>query len=480
VLRPHQVAPAQELLDILRVRDAAVDWSDCGVGKTYMAAWVAAQLRIPTLVVCPHISQSSWHRAAAAFGDTLSVINYESLRTGKHPYGSWDRMPGPREEYFQCVNCQCKFKPGQSWPACYTRHDGVHCFETRKKSQKLGRFTFNPAVRFVIFDEAHRASGISSLNADMLIGAKRGGQKILGLSATPATSPLHLRALGFVLGLHQLTNFDSWLSRLGVRRIPGGGYKWMVSKARQLEIMAAIRAQIIPERGIRVTIDSIPDFPECDISAELYDLEKSGRIEECYAEMAEALTDLKTFSADDKAPDHPLTKLLRAQQEIELLKIPIVEELTADYLAKGFSVAVFVNYSQTISELAKRLETDAIIDGSPNGVRFRDRSIARFQDNSARVILANVRAGGCSISLPDDDGDHPRVGLVFPGTSATDLRQVFGRLRRHGGKSRSYYRVILANTPSERSTHRALTLKLDNLDALNDSDLSPENLRLGG
>jgi superfamily II DNA or RNA helicase len=448
-----------------------------GVGKTYAGAWVASQLRIPALVVCPHISQSAWHRAAAAFGDTLSVINYESLRTGKHPFGSWDREPGPREVYYQCTNCQCKFKPGQSWPACYTRHDGVHCFETRKKSQRLGRFTFSPAVKMVIFDEVHRCSGLNSLNADMLIGAVRGGQKVLGLSATPATSPLHLRALGYALGLHHLVDYNAWISRLGVRRIPGGGFKWMVSKARQLEIMAGIRSQIIPEKGIRVTIDSIPDFPECDISAELYDLEKSGRIEELYAEMATALADLKTFSADDKAPDHPLTKLLRAQQEIELLKIPIVEELTADYLAKGFSVAVFVNYSQTITELSKRLNTDAIIDGSPRGVKFRDDSISRFQENSARVLLANSKAGGCSISLPDDDGDHPRVGLVFPGTSATDLRQIFGRLWRHGGKSRSYYRVILANTPSERSTHRALSAKLDNLDALNDSDLTPENLR---
>lgn len=476
MLRPHQIDPAKELLEILRVFDAAVDMSDMGIGKTYIAAWVAAQLHIPTLVVCPKISISAWHRAAAAFGDTLSVINYEALRTGNHPFGNWSRAARPREIYFQCINCQRRFKPEEDIPPCYCRTDGIHGFETRRKSQSRGSFNFHPAVGCIIFDEVHRCSGIDSLNAEMLIGAKRGGKRILGLSATPGTSPLHFRALGFALGLHKLGDFFTWASRLGVRRIPGGGFKWMVSAAQQKIVMAALRASIIPERGIRVTIDSIPDFPECDITAELYNLKGSERIEELYAQMADAIKQLRNTMLDDKSPDHPLTKLLRAQQEIELLKIPIAEELTADYLAKGFSVAIFTNYSQTITELSKRLKTKLIIDGSPHGVKNRDESIEKFQDNTGRVILANSKAGGVSISLEDRDGEHPRVGLVFPGTSATDFRQVCGRLRRHGGKSKSHYRILFADTPSDRAIHRNLSPKLDNLDALNDSDLTPENL----
>lgn len=478
MLRPHQIEPAKALLDVLSRANAAVDWSDMGIGKTYVAAWVASQLRIPTLVIVPKISISAWHRAAAAFSDSLSVINYEALRTGNHAFGKWERKPGPREIYFQCVNCQRKFKPGEILPKCYCRTDGIHGFETRKKKQSLGKFTFHPAVKFVIFDEVHRCGGTDSLNAEMLIGAKRAGCKILGLSATPATTPLGFRGLGYVLDLHKLGDFYQWASRLGVRRIPGGGFKWMVSAERQASIMADLRSDIIPAKGIRVRIEDVPDFPECDISAELYDLEKSGRIDALYAEMADAIAALRNTCLNDKSPEHPLTRLLRAQQEIELLKIPIVEELTADYNAKGYSVAIFVNYSQTLREISERLKITDIIDGSPEGVKHRDRAIDNFQTNRSQNILANIKAGGVAISLPDLDGYHPRVGLVFPGTSAVDLRQVFGRLPRHGGKSKSHYRVILANTKSERSTHRTLTLKLDNLDALTDSDLLPENLRL--
>jgi hypothetical protein len=477
MLRPHQIAPAAALLDVLRTSNAAVDWSDMGIGKTYVAAWVVAQLRIPTLAVVPKISISAWHAAAAAFGDTISVINYEALRTGRHPFGKWDFPPRPASRFFICTNCQRKFNVEDDIPPCYCRTDSIHCFDTRRKPQRLGKFTFDSRIGLVVFDEVHRCGGTDSLNAEMLIGAKRSGCKILGLSATPASSPLDLRALGYVLGLHKLGDFYLWASRLGVRRIPGGGIKWMASRQRQIEIMAGLRAQVIPAKGIRVTIAEVPDFPECEIRAQLYDLEKSGRIDELYLIMADALARLKNTRLNDKSPEHPLTVMLRAHQEIELLKIPIVCERVSDYNAKGVSCAIFCNYSQTITELSARLGITAIIDGTPHGVKHRQESIDAFQSNKVQNILANSKAGGVSISLPDLDGFHPRAGLVLPGTSAVDFRQLCGRLPRHGGKSRSIYDIILANSKGDRAIHQALSLKLNNLDALTDADLSPENLR---
>jgi len=235
-------------------------------------------------------------------------------------------------------------------------------------------------------------------------------------------------------------------------------------------------SRIIPERGIRVRKIDIPDFPGCDISAELYDLHKGGRIDELYKLMSESIAKLRSASLSDKSSEHPLTKILRARQEIELLKVPIFEELVSDLNAKGFSVAIFVNFAQTIAELSKRLRTKCIVDGSPEGVRNRVASIEKFQLNQEQNIILNAEAGGPTISLDDRDGEHPRVGLVSLGFSATTTRQLFGRLPRHGGKSKSFYRVILADKTVETQIYRAVTPKLDNLDALTDADLSPENL----
>jgi hypothetical protein len=476
-LRPHQVEPARQLLDLLSRSDVAIDGSDMGVGKTHVAAAVAARLNLPTLCVAPKISLYAWRAAAALEGDAVSVINYELLRTGTTPYGWWDNPPPTtRAIYFQCTHCQRKYKDGETIDGCYCRPDGIHCFDTRKVAHRYGRFHFHPGVRLVVFDEVHRCSGLDSLNAEILIAAKREQRKILALSATLAMSPLQLRALGYVLGLHQLSDFELWARRKGVRRIPRGGLKWLVSEASQSKIMSDIREQIFPALGVRVTTESIPDFPACDIQAELFDLDEGGKLESLYAEMGDAIAALKAHAEFDKDAEHPLTKILRARQAIELLKVPLMCELHSDYRAKGFSVALFVNFSQTIAELRKRLRTECVVDGSEYGIKFRDKNIGYFQSNGSREIILNIQAGNESISLGDTDGNFPRVGLVMPCDSAVRFRQLVGRLPRHGGRSTSYYRVLFAANSPEVRMHRALRAKLNNLDALNDGDLSPENL----
>lgn len=94
-LRDFQQAPADWLLTLLANGTNALDASDCGAGKTYTACAVASALRLPTLVVSPAISTTHWSRVAAHFGDTLSVVGWEMLRTGRTPYGHW---ANPRPE----------------------------------------------------------------------------------------------------------------------------------------------------------------------------------------------------------------------------------------------------------------------------------------------------------------------------------------------------------------------------------------------
>ena len=225
--------------------------------------------------------------------------------------------------------------------------------------------------------------------------------------------------------------------------------------------------------GIRMRIDEIPDFPECDIQAELYDLKAADKINQLYAKMAGYLAELKEHSKYDKDSEHPLTKRLRAREEIELLKVPLAAELARDAIEKRFSVAIFLNFASSLKALSHALGTNCIIDGSVTGAQ-RDRNIGDFQENKERAILVNIKAGGVSMSLPDLDGEHPRLGLAMPTDSAVDMLQVFGRLPRHGGKSKSHYRVLLAAGTCETKTYDAFQTKAGNLAALNDGDLRPE------
>jgi len=483
MLRPHQIEPAARLLGALAKHRAGVDLSDTGVGKTYVASSVANTLNVPTLVICPKIARTAWHRAAESFGTVFSVTNYERIRTGRTPYGTWQHMPckdKPEPEFF-CQSCQCKVDL-ENFTPCYTHHAGIHCIFAKKTDWNYGEFRYSPRIKLLVFDEAHRCNGLDSLNADLLIAAKRQGIPTLCLSATLATSPLQMRALGYLLGLHTLVprgglGFYEWAAKYGCRRDPtiGPGVHWLVSELKQRQIMSEIHTKI-SDKTVRVRTGDIPGFPERDIQAELYDLEESGKIDELYAQMREPLAELRERSALDVAPESALTKILRERQKVELLKVPIACELAQDYLDKGFSVGIFCDFTGTLRQLAKRLSCDCVIDGSPDGVRNRQRYIDEFQMNKQRLILIQNKAGGICISLQDLDGEHPRVGIVFPTFSIVDMRQDMGRFHRDGGKSKCFYRVIFAANTVETQVYAAWRAKGNNLDALNNLDMIPEKI----
>src|SRR6266581_3154591 len=191
-LRPHQRTPAQSLLDILQKGRAGVDMSVMGSGKTYIASAVMSALTLPILIVAPKVSLTQWKRAAEHFGDTFSIINYEQLRYGNIAYGTWQNGRPPERterETFTCQSCQAVLDP-KNLTTCYAHHLGIHCIQTRIRPHRYGKFNFHPAIGGIVFDEVHRCAH-DSLNADMLIGAKRQNKIVLGLSATIGNSPLH-------------------------------------------------------------------------------------------------------------------------------------------------------------------------------------------------------------------------------------------------------------------------------------------------
>lgn len=478
LLRPHQVQPVARLVRILQAGVNAVDLSDTGTGKTYVAVAVANRLKVPTLAIVPKISVSQWHAAAAHFGDTLSVVNYESLRTGRTPFGTWENPPPPgfrSETYFKCQCCQLIVDPENDPDGCYCHPLKIHCLETKKVPWEYGQFKFSPAVGLTIWDEVHRCGATNSLNADMLIAARRQRIPVLGLSATSACGPLEMRALGYVLGLHNLNDFYRWTLKYGCGKIEGlRGWHWKAGKDRQKEFMLQLREEIIPSRGVRVSYKNIPNFPERTVTPRLFDIDGGGQLDALYGEMREALECLEKRTAIDTDAEHPLTKMLRALQRIELLKVPLVCELVPDYLAKGYSVGVFVNYKQTMTELRKRLKCDCFIDGSPEGSRGRAGSIARYQAGKDRLILINSDAGGAAVSLPDETGESPRKGLVMPPRSARTFKQLIGRFHRENSLSPCSYDILLAAKTAEVSTHTKLMGKVDNLDTLNDGDFLPD------
>lgn len=482
-LLPYQESARDALISALKTHGAALDASDMGTGKTWTAVGVIQKLNLPTLCVVPAISVSSWKRVGEQLNTEFDVVSMDLVRGGNTPYGRWENpLPKKRSIFFRCEKCQLKFNQnlGDFTPCPYG--SGIHCIETLKRKHEYGRFVWASGIRLLVFDEAHRAGALDSLQGDMLVAAKRESIPTLLISGTALDSPLGARAIGYSLNLHSLVGsggFWSWAIKRGCRKIPFRGFQFCGTDQQKKKIMAGLHAEIFPSRGVRVRISDLGDaFPACKITAELYDVASPDRINSLYEQMAESIA--AVHERRDADGELPITNLLRGRMEIELLKIPVFVELANDALAQGFHVAIFVNFRASVQELCTRLKTDCRVDGSQTGAAGkakRDKNVEDFQSDKEPVIILTSAAGGVSISLHDLHGKFPRLGLVSPGFSSRELRQVFGRLRRQGGRSPAQYRVLFAADTVEAQVHRTLSAKLDRLDALNDGDLMPENLK---
>ena len=193
--------------------------------------------------------------------------------------------------------------------------------------------------------------------------------------------------------------------------------------------------------------------------------------EMCIRDRLEAL-DLRRETDEDSA----LTIQLRARQEVELLKVPIFEELTTDAHASSSSVVIFVNFRDTAQALINRLssldENIGFIGGHQNEFE-RQLEVNKFQSNDSRILICMTQAGGTGLSLHDETGDFPRISLISPSFSAIDLRQALGRVHRATGKSPSIQKIVFANDTVEMRVCKAVREKLNNIDLINDDEMNP-------
>ena len=97
-LRPWQVESVSKLVTAINKDGCAIDGSDVGVGKTYVACAVARELKMKVLVVCPKAVMEPWKRVLVNHfkmkGSLVGIINYEQIRrpTAENLYGKFQRI----------------------------------------------------------------------------------------------------------------------------------------------------------------------------------------------------------------------------------------------------------------------------------------------------------------------------------------------------------------------------------------------------
>ena len=410
-----QEEPAKALLKSLEESRIAADWSDTGTGKTAKAVWIAKKLGKPIGIICPKAVIPSWkdwcHKAGV---EATFILNYEKLRAGKTGFGSF-------------VN-------------------GIWIWEKLSPDMLL------------IWDEVHKCKGANSLNGKMLVASRQ--FYVLMLSATFASNPLDMRSTGFMLGLHKYVDFFAWCIRSGVKKAPWGALAFFGGKAKLSVIHQAMGA-----KANRVKISELGDaFPDNEVFAEAYDC---GEVQGIYDGLQERLAALEQSREKDKP--HPMTELLRARQEAELVRVPVLVDLAEALLDEERSVVIFCNFRDTLNLLAKKFKDPCYIWGGQPAEQ-REGMIADFQCNANHVMLCQIQSGGVGVSLHDIN-DRPRSSLICPTYSAVDLKQALGRIHRAGAKSKAVQRIIFAAYSIEEQVMKKVKSKLKNIETLNDGDM---------
>lgn len=454
-LLPYQISPAGDLVARLLRYNSAVDGSDPGTGKTYTAAAVARELSYAPIVVCPMSVMEPWRRTLTKFGVTPTcIVNWEYARSKGFRFGF-------------------KSKEGYVWRGL-------------------------PKNVLIIFDEAHRGKGEATLQAEMIVAARRQDIPHLLLSGTLAQNPREMRASGYSLDLHALYDFNEFCGKYGGAKNKFN--RWVF--ADNVAAMTSISRQLYPARGVRVRIADLGDaFPETRIVAESFDVEGATVQNEKHVELMREIERLQKLkhsvkgletklaeakevgaraglSASEeellaeyrKAKAAVMTLDLRYRQDAELRKVPIVADLARDAIATGQSVAIFVNYHESLKLLEQSLKAVVIHGQQKPGERAE--AIRRFQADEVHAIVCNIQAGGVGVSLHDVRGERARHSFVMPTYSAQDLIQVLGRVHRAGGLSKSQQTLVYAAGTVEENVCRAVKLKLAAIDALNDGDVA--------
>ena len=459
-LYPVQREAVDRMAEILRRHGSVLNSSDTGTGKTLMSVELARDLGIAPLVVCPKAVIPSWQRTFDEQGvDYLGVVNYESLRTGNTIFGRWEG-PEPKKSKPKKDPKTGKMKPG-------------------RKTVDRRPFKWSSEVICIIWDECHKTKSSSSQAGRMLRFAKH--PKILNVlvSATAASNPSEMKAIGFHLGLHSYVDFGMWAKQHGCSLDPWGNLKFTTSLKRATEVLTDIRREIYPERGVKVSRADLAEFfTEMTLLTDPLDFGDEGKIDSLYEEVAKFMAELEEKEAlDDPAPAaEALIAMLRARQRIELLKVPVIVEMTQEAIAEGMHVVIALNFNDTVRAVAEKLGGNVpIIWGADPLTKVQQTDTARqaaidaFQSNSDNVLILNIEAGGVGVSLHDEVGGAPRLALISPTWNEKSLHQVLGRVDRAGAKTDTLQRILYAANTVEEDVRVAMLRKLENLQTLHNT-----------
>jgi superfamily II DNA or RNA helicase len=439
-LLDHQIEHYNNILKSIKKYSRALDSSDTGTGKTFVSLKVSSELKLIPWVICPKSVVPSWTKIIKTAGITkYHVITYDQLALSK--------------ELIKKMNDDYEWE-----------------LESNKNFKGIGKTKY-----LFIFDEAHKCKNSNTINSKIMVSLAKHPVNILLLSATIIDKPLFFIPFGMVLKLYKTIQ---------------EGMDWMsnVINKKASNPMFPIHEILFNEYASRMRIDdTINVFKDNKIIFEGIEMKNYWEIEKKYDKInlileqnklnkknKNKLDDAEVIESKDDKKGKGIGYIQKIRQEIEFLRVDKIHELALKYLDENKSVAIFVNFTDTIKELCKRLKTNCIIWGSQT-IKERTKSIEDFCSDDSRIIICNIQSGSAGISLHDTIGTYPRVSIISPTWSAQDLIQVLGRIHRAMGKTDCLQQIIFCKGTIEESVGNVIKQKINNIRIFNDGNKQLKN-----
>jgi hypothetical protein len=498
-LLPVQEPEVNAIVNILVDEDAGAIASVMGSGKTYEANAICQILGKRPLIGCPKAIIPDWIRVCNLFNvKPLGIFNYELIHSGKYY-----RFDSETNTIIQKAEI-CPFIRKVELTDPTEIHEAKQEIESLLSQDERDRygvpsnctayhtphkFVFSnlPDDTLIIYDEAHKMKNYLASITRLLLATRNvrsiHNQKIptLLLTATLCQSEEFFRPFGVFFGLYErMVDMKRWLSQQ--RQIHNCNNNMQI-------IHRALFPRFAHRLSTRDLINAGSIYPRNIIQANCYPLENSAEIQALYLELEELEEAAKHRQEQEEKEDIWIVKILRIRQRIELLKIPLFVNESREHItliplinhsSPQKSVVIFCNYRETMAHLSEQLNQMFPgvpiyeIQGSQNAQQ-RQESIASFQQSARSCfMLAQFQSGSLGVSLHDLSvgGLCPRVSLFNVTNDALALRQGLGRIARLGATSVCLQKIMYVGKTIEEEMCFKIQCKLDNIDTLNDGDLS--------
>ena len=444
-VHPHQEPHINNITKVLTDElYGVIDVSTMGNGKTFTTTYIAHQLNLPMVVICPAKIVTVWEKMKELGAVIKSIHSYETMRNASKSFPYLNK--GSDKDFYVT----------DEWLKMVDK--GV----------------------LLVFDESHRIKNSTAIQTQaaiqlvLSITGRECKSRYMFLSATPYDTEKHIeqsfKALGYT-SAKLLSDYN-----IGTKERDNRGILDVINNAMRFDehetervlenfepisqttktgvinsIAYELFIRVFKKRIIYSMVSPNLDKDVGTLYGNMTELEYA-RYRMAIKHLSEVvLFDDQSGTVGTNKSKDKLAQLSIASRDLEHVKAGIFAREAASILNSNpnAKVIIAVSYNTTIPMIMDRFQVLAndrplIINGEPIYKRHVEETKRVFQEfnNQYRLLIVNVASGAEGISLHDLDGSFPRTMLISPSYSISKLHQASGRIVRVGAKSVGTVRVI--------------------------------------